>query len=110
MVQQTTMSFPMTRQGVRNLDEVGRDVLPISGGQPRSRTNMNTNEKLLSTLAGGALAIFGLHHGGLGGLLSAAAGSAFLYRGLTGHCSLYQALGINHAGHDPTKELAYRAQ
>jgi len=48
-------------------------------------------------VGGGILTVFGLSRRSLGGLALAAAGGSLLYRGLSGHCSLYQALDINTA-------------
>jgi uncharacterized membrane protein len=52
---------------------------------------------LLSALGGGALGLFGLSRASLGGLALAGVGAAFLYRGLSGHCNVYQALGRSTA-------------
>jgi uncharacterized membrane protein len=63
--------------------------------------NVGDAERWLSLLGGGALAVFGLTRGSLGGLALAALGGAAAYRGLTGHCHAYGALGINTAGPRP---------
>jgi len=57
--------------------------------------NVNRTERVVSSLAGGALLGYGLKQGGLAGILAGVAGSAFLYRGATGHCHMYDALGID---------------
>jgi uncharacterized membrane protein len=54
-------------------------------------------ERKLSTLGGGLLALYGLSRRSLPGLALAAAGGSLIYRGVTGHCHTYQALGINTA-------------
>jgi uncharacterized membrane protein len=59
--------------------------------------NVGQTERLLSALGGGALALYGLKHGGIGGAALAAAGGGLIYRGATGHCDVYTALGINRA-------------
>jgi len=110
-----TMTFPLTHQGVRNLDVAGRDVIPFSGG-PGSRlrgVNVGLTERYLSAAGGGLLALFGLARGGLAGLGLALAGGALLYRGFSGHCPLYGALGRNTAGRgqaDSREEVVYRAR
>jgi uncharacterized membrane protein len=48
-------------------------------------------------VAGGAMAIYGLSRRSLGGIALALAGGSFLYRGVTGYCGAYDALGINTA-------------
>jgi uncharacterized membrane protein len=63
-----------------------------------SHTNVGDTERWLSLLGGGALILFGLSRRSLGGLALAGVGGSLLWRGATGHCSLYQSLGINTAG------------
>jgi len=48
-------------------------------------------------LGGGLLALAGLSRGPLGGRGLAALGGSLINRGATGHCNLYQALGVNTA-------------
>jgi hypothetical protein len=60
------------------------------------RTNLNDAERKLSIAAGAALFGFGLLSAGrLRGLLLAGAGAAAIYRGVTGHCHFYDAMGID---------------
>ena len=63
----------------------------------RERVNISRIERWLSMAAGGALAMYGLKRRQVPGGAAALAGAAFLYRGATGHCDLYQALGVNTA-------------
>src|SRR4051812_33502823 len=63
----------------------------------RSQGNVANGERWASLLGGGALALFGLSRGTLGGLGLAALGAGLLKRGATGQCELYSALGINTA-------------
>jgi uncharacterized membrane protein len=60
--------------------------------------NVGENERLISTIAGGALALYGVTRGSLGGWLVAGLGAALGYRGISGHCALYDKLGIDAAG------------
>lgn len=67
-----------------------------SSHHPAQRRNVADIERIVSTVAGGGLAGWSL----LGGRirpLTLLAGASLLYRGLTGQCSLYRALGINTA-------------
>ncbi|AFZ67914.1 SRPBCC family protein [Deinococcus peraridilitoris] len=61
-------------------------------------TNVSSNERLISSLGGGLLAILGLRRRGLGGLLLAAAGGYLIFRGASGHDPAYAAAGMNTAG------------
>jgi uncharacterized membrane protein len=66
---------------------------------PGPRINIGKLERWLSLVAGGALAAYGLKRRSVPGGTAALAGAALLYRGATGHCDLYQALGVNRADH-----------
>ena len=106
-----TMTFPRTRQGVRNLDAIRGEVLPISGGPaPAARVNVHDLERVASLAAGGMLALWGLREGSLMGTILAIAGGSLVYRGLTGHCPGYQALGVSTADRRPARgaEVVYR--
>ncbi len=74
---------------------------PRTQGQDSQRTgghvNVGDTERWLSLLGGGALALLGLSRRSLPGLGLAAVGGSLLYRGATGHCSMYQAMGVNTA-------------
>jgi uncharacterized membrane protein len=91
--------FAKTRQGVRDLDQIGGAILPISGGPapPTKVPNVGETERTLSILAGSGLIGLGLAAPSIRGALMGLAGGALLYRGLTGHCELYRALGLNTA-------------
>ena len=70
-------------------------------------TNVSHTERWMSAVGGGAIALLGLKRGGLGGALLAAAGAGLVYRGVTGHCSAYAALGMNTADQSPAEPHAY---
>jgi uncharacterized membrane protein len=84
-----TVHYPMTHQGVRDLNN------PIRPG--RSRVNVGPTERAVSNLGGALLAGFGLGRGGVAGLALAAVGGALVYRGATGHCHAYAAAGVSTA-------------
>ncbi|HEX8360548.1 MAG TPA: SRPBCC family protein [Longimicrobium sp.] len=70
---------------------------PRSAEQGAARTNVGKNERILSVLGGGALAVLALRRKGVPGVVMGAAGAALLERGLTGHCRVYGALGIDRS-------------
>jgi uncharacterized membrane protein len=70
---------------------------PTQGKNGGQAINVGDIERWVSTLGGGALAGYGLTRGTLGGLALAALGGSLVYRGLSGHCMCYQALGISTA-------------
>jgi uncharacterized membrane protein len=59
--------------------------------------NVDDVERVVSVIAGTALALFGLRRFSLTRLSLAALGADLVYRGLTGHCTLYQRLGVTTA-------------
>ncbi|HEX6963168.1 MAG TPA: SRPBCC family protein [Lacipirellula sp.] len=63
--------------------------------------NVDYKERILSSLAGALLTAYGLSSGKRGSLLMAGLGGALLHRGMTGHCYLYNALGVNTAKPQP---------
>jgi uncharacterized membrane protein len=57
--------------------------------------NVGRTERLVSTLGGGALALAGARRRGVPGALLATLGAALLHRGVTGHCHVYSAVGVD---------------
>lgn len=62
-------------------------------------TNVHDAERLVSAIGGGALTILGITKGGVGGLALALLGGGLAWRGLGGHCKVYEMLGLDTAGH-----------
>lgn len=73
--------------------------------------NINEAERWTSMAAGAALAAYGLSRRRGSGWMLAALGGALLQRGYTGYCHVYNALGMNSAGHrsDTRRALGGRA-
>lgn len=60
-----------------------------------SETNIGPIGRWGAVIGGVALAAYGLRRRSLGGAALSLAGAGLVYRGLTGYCQIYQALGIN---------------
>lgn len=60
-------------------------------------TNVGDNERIASTVAGGALVALGIKQGGLLGVGLSLLGGGLLLRGATGHCGVYKVLDVNTA-------------
>lgn len=79
----------------------GSQPMSISPAGPTARRADNQNvsafERMLSLAGGSGLLAYGLSRRNLPGLALAAVGGGLVYRGLSGFCSLYHALGINTA-------------
>jgi uncharacterized membrane protein len=65
--------------------------------QKAPAVNVGDLERIASGFAGGMMTICALKRGGISGLLLGLIGGSLVYRGATGHCSLYSALDINTA-------------
>jgi uncharacterized membrane protein len=76
-----------------NIPGVGRIYEP--GHMDVKRHNISNTERVLSIVGGGILALAGLRRRSLGGLIVAGLGAGLVYRGSTGHCGLYEQLGID---------------
>src|SRR5215218_4617677 len=63
--------------------------------------NVNSIERAASAVAGSALVAFGYKIGGVGGTVLSILGGGMLLRGATGHCHMYDALGVNTAADVP---------
>lgn len=59
--------------------------------------NVGDMERRLSMLGGALASVIGLRRGGFIGLLLTGLGVMFMYRGGTGHCGIYQRLGLSTA-------------
>jgi len=64
----------------------------------RSGRNISDIEKLLSIAAGTGLGLYGLSRRRRAGWMLTALGGMLVRRGATGHCHVYEALGVNTAG------------
>jgi uncharacterized membrane protein len=71
---------------------------PMRGSWP---LNLGTGERIASGLAGAALLANGILRPSPLNAVLALCGGALLQRGLTGHCPVYQRLGIDTAGKRP---------
>lgn len=60
-----------------------------------AQVNVGEAERVASVVTGGALVGFGLTCRGLAGIALPIAGGILAIRGLSGHCSIYSALGID---------------
>jgi uncharacterized membrane protein len=64
--------------------------------------NINSVERAASAVAGGAILAYGLKQGGIGGTLLSILGGGMLLRGASGHCHVYDALGVDTKQLDST--------
>jgi uncharacterized membrane protein len=67
-------------------------------GRGQDGVNVGQAERWASAIGGGALALYGITRGSLGGIAMALVGAALVQRGFTGHCNLYEAMGYSSAG------------
>jgi uncharacterized membrane protein len=82
------LRMPLTSQPLadsRELDSVREELYH----------NVPSNERIGSIAAGAALIGLAIWKRSLGTMLLAAGGAALIHRGVTGHCHIYEKLGIN---------------
>lgn len=60
-----------------------------------TETNVSSTERVASTIAGGGLVAYGIKQGGVLGAVMSVLGGAMLLRGTTGHCHVYDAMGVD---------------
>jgi uncharacterized membrane protein len=70
----------------------------VDEARVHSGRNVSDVEKWLSLAAGTGLALYGLSRRKTAGWMLTALGGMLIQRGATGHCQIYQALGVNTAG------------
>lgn len=70
------------------------ELFPAGEGAP---ANVGRPERAASIAGGAALVLAGLARRSLPGSLLALAGGLLIYRGASGHCHVYQALGVDTA-------------
>src|SRR5688572_29621892 len=81
-----------------NQDLASQPRLPnqqFEQGMQHRPANVGEKERNVSMAAGAILTVQGLSRASLPGLLTAAVGGMLLYRGATGFCHAYQAMGID---------------
>ncbi|HEX8169389.1 MAG TPA: SRPBCC family protein [Thermoanaerobaculia bacterium] len=66
----------------------------------QAERNVNEPERWISVIAGSALAAYGLKLRSIPGLVLSAVGGALVWRGATGHCAVYDTLGISTVDDD----------
>src|SRR5215210_1325650 len=74
-----------------------RDRFRGLGAGPSSKSNVNVSkvERWASVLGGAALAAYALKRRSKGSLGLAALGAPLVWRGATGHCAVYEKMGID---------------
>ena len=83
---------------VTSLARTNRNQLGIpdaKGQHVRSRVNVGSVERQISLAAGAVAAVLGVARRDVPGLLMAALGAGLVYRGASGHCSVYDALRLD---------------
>jgi hypothetical protein len=71
------------------------EILERLRGQGNRNVNVGKMERWASVLGGAALAAYALRRRSKGAMGLALAGAPLIWRGATGHCSVYHKLGID---------------
>jgi len=106
--------IPISTGGTQHgLQQNGRHGLAIGPSGPvnhqHEKLNVGFLERALSVGGGGMLTAFGLTRKSIPGLALACLGGALVYRGMTGHCCMYQMLGLNTASRPEGPMASVRA-
>jgi len=78
--------------------------------KPEASQNVGETERVASGMGGGLLAAYGLYRMDLIGLGLADLGGAFVHRGATGQCQVYDALGVDTAKSGGAKSHAHSSR
>lgn len=73
-----------------------------------SRQNVARPERIGSVVLGAALVTLGLRRRDAGGIVAALLGGAFIHRGATGHCHVYDAMGVSTGSADAVLDRSAR--
>jgi uncharacterized membrane protein len=84
--------MPLTEQPFANIEQLRR---PLDSVRSALDINVPSPERIGSIAAGAGLVLYGATRKSFGGLLLALVGGALIRRGATGHCELYEKLGVN---------------
>lgn len=76
------------------------NVAAALGNVLGGKVNVGRTERLVSVIGGGFLAGVAIRRRGVPGALPGVAAASLLHRGITGHCQVYAALGVDTA--EPT--------
>jgi hypothetical protein len=79
------------------------------GSLPCTDQNVGEAERWASVISGAVMIAGGLMRGNTRGTLAALFGGGLVYRGVSGHCLMYELLGISTAA-GPTKQAVDRMQ
>jgi len=90
-------------RGQMRRDAGGNGGESEQSSQP-GRVNVSEGERAVSVAAGSIMAMLGLRHRSIPGMLVAALGGGLIYRGATGHCAMYEALDMNTARDSSAEE------
>jgi uncharacterized membrane protein len=93
-----------------NLTISGKSISGIMPAKSCPHVNVGPVERLVSAAAGVGLTMFGMGRQSIRGTLVALLGGSLVYRGVTGNCKCYEALGIDTSDHYDRPNTALAAK
>lgn len=101
-----TLDIPLYRRWVRDAwPPFGHASCDMSHAMKHEK-NINDPERWMSVIVGSALAAYGLKKRSIGGFALSAIGGAMVWRGATGHCMVYESLGVSSAGNGQDRQVS----
>ena len=79
------------------MDDRNDDGMTTDARPARMGVNVAQPERVASAVGGAALALYGLRRRDIGGAALALIGAVLVHRGATGHCMVYEAMGLDTA-------------
>ena len=107
-VGETTQSKPEEMQRRPQQERQGR--LSRVPSYQESSINVSEGERQGSIYAGVALMLTGFIRRGFSGVLLGGLGALLLERGITGHCSMYENMGVSSAGKSTSKKFGQKVE
>lgn len=94
-----------TNMTTTTISQARRQAIKESGSC-ECTVNVGQTERMVSLIGGGLLAAYGLSRGTATGLLTALVGGGLAYRGYTGHCDVYETLGLDSTERSPQTAIS----
>lgn len=80
---------------------MAHELIPVAD-RPTATINLADTERWLSIAGGALLALGAIKVRGVAGIAMTAVAGGLIYRGVSGHCEVYEAIGVDRSGDEPS--------